>query len=193
MLRVTDPATIQAYTHASARNAHEVGDDDLPTYVDPTGAKGWNSSAGPSTSAMSTAVPTYEAVQAQSHLIGGFRATLDGATEQRNSIPAYAPPGFGPAPGPGGVGGFRMPEPPSTSRPPLFPLRLPEAQAGLSSAPPSLMFPPSPLTPNGSESQQRPTSWSLNPYAAAMVRQATLSEQNPTPPGDTNPFADRWS
>lgn len=205
MIRIADPATIEAHPHASAQNAHEVGDADLPTYVDPSAAQPTHANGSPTT----MAVPTYEQAQAQqgteANTAGGFRMTF---TSQPNSTPRDAPPGFGPAPGPGGIGGFRamteMPSAPSGGRRPSLSLRLPEPQVNgnsrISLSP--LLMPTTPLTPSTPSSPldgglasagPRPMSWSHNPYASAMIRQASISEQEPTPPGgwrvETNPFA----
>ncbi|KAG8722379.1 hypothetical protein FRC08_002860 [Ceratobasidium sp. 394] len=203
MLRMTDPATIHPQTHRSAANAIEVGDTELPTYDEASPIAGSSSSPiNPNRASRSFAVPTYEEAQAQAKPAGGFRVTLEGTSSLRNQAPDYAPPGIGPAPGPGGIGGFRvatanngdnMPR-----RSPLS-LKIPEPQVnGLSAgraSSPHLAAPTSPLTPGASPSSTgastpRPASWSLNPYAAAMVRRASLGESDPAVPGAWSGSAD---
>ncbi|KAG9104597.1 hypothetical protein FRC06_001064 [Ceratobasidium sp. 370] len=202
MLRVTDPATIHPQTHRSAANAIEIGDTELPTYeLSPTA----DSSSSPTNlnraASRSFAVPTYEEARAQAQPAGGFRVSLEGASSSGNQAPNYAPPGIGPAPGPGGIGGFRVAAANNgadvPSRSPLS-LKIPEPQVnglsvGRASSP--RLAPASPLTPGASPtsagtSTPRPASWSLNPYAAAMVRRASLGESDPSLPGAWSGSAD---
>ncbi|KAG8748053.1 hypothetical protein FRC10_009805 [Ceratobasidium sp. 414] len=203
MLRMTDPATIHPQTHRSAANAIEVGDTELPMYDESSPIAG--SSSSPTNlnraASRSFAVPTYEEARAQAKPAGGFRIALEGANDLRNQVPDYAPPGIGSAPG--GIGGFRVAAASNgnnvPSRSPLS-LKIPEPQVkgSTSRASSPCLAPASPLTPGASPtsagaSTPRPTSWSLNPYAAAMIRQASLSESEPALPGAWSGSADPFA
>ncbi|KAG9092858.1 hypothetical protein FRC07_011575, partial [Ceratobasidium sp. 392] len=183
MLGMTDPATIHPQTHRSAANAIEIGDSELPTYDGPSPTEDSSSSPTNLNRAASTsfAVPTYEQAQAQAQPAGGFRVTLEGASSPRNQVPDYAPPGIGPAPGPGGIGGFRGTTSNDEDNMPgrsQLSLMIPEPQVnGRSAGSPSLLAATSLWSPGASPTspstpRSRPPSW-LNPYAAAMIRRAS--------------------
>ncbi|QRW00309.1 hypothetical protein RhiJN_28327 [Ceratobasidium sp. AG-Ba] len=197
MIHMTDPATVQPMTHRTAPNAIEFGDTELPTYTEPSQKNVAHSNTENLNRAASRsiAVPTYEQAQEQNRPAGGFRMTLEGGRAQ---VPAHAPPGIGPAPGPGGIGGFRGMTVDNSPAIPSLSLKIPEPKVnGVSTnqlgSP--LLSPNSPLTPGGSPtlggpSTSRPTSWSVNPYAGAMIRKASQSDE-PAVPGrwsSTNPY-----
>lgn len=195
MMRLTDPATLEARPRITLPNAQEVGDAELPMYFDSTNTAG-RPTADPQGN-VSIGVPSYEESQAQFKPAGGFRVDLPGGSGA-GPVPAYVPPMPTPAPVPGNIGGFRgATETSSTSPPVLSKLKIPEPSKDKSSpTTPVIHAPsPSPVPPRESASsgiQHRPVAWSLNPYASAMIRQASMDDSNPLPPGgwkfETNPF-----
>ncbi|EUC67175.1 hypothetical protein RSOL_499950 [Rhizoctonia solani AG-3 Rhs1AP] len=199
MISLTDPTALEAQPHSTARNAHETGDSDLPVYFDSTNAIPGTPAVDPNGN-ISVGVPSYDESQAQLRPIGGFRVSLPNGNNNQGPTPAYAP--SGPAPGPGGIGGFRVTVPPNM--PPTSPLSLRIPTEHLLSPIPSPMHSPlSPKTPivslpspsSPGPSVPRPISWSLNPYASAMIRRASMDNDGPPFPGgwmdETNPFRPR--
>ncbi|KAF8682739.1 hypothetical protein RHS04_02517 [Rhizoctonia solani] len=199
MTSLTNPAALEAHPHSSAKNAHEVGDSDLPVYFDSVNTISGRPATDPSGN-VSVGVPSYEESQAQNQPVGGFRVTLPRGNVDHGPTPVYAPSGS--APGPGGIGGFRVMAEPGWS-PALSPrLHIPEAHGSPMPSPlPSPLSPKSPVVclPPSTSSQAgpsgpRPISWSLNPYASAMIRRASLDNEGLLPPGgwmsNTNPFKD---
>ncbi|CAE6432967.1 unnamed protein product [Rhizoctonia solani] len=195
MTELTHPAVLEAHPHSSTKNAHEVGDSDLPMYFDSANTISGRPTTDPNGN-ISLGVPSYEESQAQSKPVGGFRVTIPTSNVNNGPTPAYSP--SGPAPGPGGIGGFRVMAEPGWS-PALSPrLRIPEAHGSPMPSPlPSPLSPKSPIVclppPTSSQpgpSGPRPISWSLNPYASAMIRRASTDNEAPLPPGGwmSNPF-----
>ncbi|CCO26170.1 hypothetical protein BN14_00187 [Rhizoctonia solani AG-1 IB] len=196
MMGLAGPAAFEAHPHSSTNNAHELGDSELPMYFDSANTTSGRPVADPNGN-ISVGVPSYEESQAQTKPIGGFKVTIPNSDANPGPTPVYSP--SGPAPGPGGIGGFRVTAEPSWS-PALSPrLRIPEAH--WSPMPSPLPSPlPSPSSPNypvvclpassqPGPSVPRPISWSLNPYASAMVRRASKDNEAPSPSGGwTNPF-----
>lgn len=195
MIRLTNPATLEARTHISAPNAHEVGDSELPVYFDTKNTAG--SPTKDPQGKVSIGVPSYEESQTHTKSVGGFRVELPGSSSQSTASPAYVPQVSMPTPGPGSVGGFRVPP---TNGPshlgPSLKLKIPEPQGSRSPSPTtpaiSLASPQLQVAgPSTNSTQPRPNSWSLNPYAAAMVRRATIDNVGLTIPGGwpgNNPF-----
>ncbi|KAL5636012.1 hypothetical protein ACGC1H_004728 [Rhizoctonia solani] len=194
MISLTDPTALEAQPHSTARNAHETGDSDLPVYFDSTNAIPGKPAVDPNGN-ISVGVPSYEESQAQLRPVGGFRVALPNGNNQ-GPTPAYAP--SGPAPGPGGIGGFRVAA--QSNMPPTSPLSLHIPTEHLSPMPSPMHSPLSPKTPivslpspsSPGPSVPRPISWSLNPYASAMIRRASMDNDGPPFPGgwmeETNPF-----
>lgn len=201
MMRLTDPATLEARPRITLHNAHEVGDAELPMYFDSTNTAG-RPTADPQGN-VSIGVPSYEESQAQFKPVGGFRVEFPGdsgagpAPTYISSVPAPAP-APAPAIGSGSVGGFRgATEAGPSSAPVLSKLKIPEPSKDTSSPTTPVIVAPSasPVPPRQSASsgiQHRSVAWSLNPYASAMIRQASMDDSSPLPPGgwkvETNPF-----
>ncbi|CAE7218443.1 unnamed protein product [Rhizoctonia solani] len=195
MMSLTNPAALEAQPHSTARNAHEVGDLDLPVYFDSTNTIPGKPATDPNGN-ISFGVPSYDESQAQARPVGGFRVSIpNGNTpSSRGPSPVYSP--SGPAPGPGGVGGFRVTA--GSNMPPSSPLTLRIPTEHLSPMPSPMHSPLSPRSPivslpsTSGQSIPRPISWSLNPYASAMIRRASLDNGAPSLPGgwveNTNPF-----
>ncbi|KAJ1310275.1 hypothetical protein OPQ81_007016 [Rhizoctonia solani] len=197
IMSLTDPAALEARPHSSARNAHEVGDSELPMYFDSANTVSGKPTADPSGN-ISVGVPSYEESQAQAAAAGGFRVSLPNGNANPGPSPLYAP--SGPAPGPGGVGGFRATVEPSRSPNPSLSLQIPADRwspmpspqlSSPSAGTPVVSLPPSGLSQPG-PSVPRPISWSLNPYASAMIRRASKDDEASSPLGgradDSNPF-----
>ncbi|CUA72370.1 hypothetical protein RSOLAG22IIIB_01037 [Rhizoctonia solani] len=194
MMSFTNPAALEAQPHSTARNAHETGDSDLPVYFDSSNSISGKPVVDPNGN-VSVGVPSYEESQAQVKPVGGFRVTIPNGNANPGPVPAYAP--SGPAPGPGGIGGFRVPGGPSMPPSPMS-LRIPTER--WTPMPSPMHSPSSPKVPvvsipssssHPGPSVPRPISWSLNPYASAMIRRASLDNDVPSPPGgwvETNPF-----
>ncbi|CAE6515325.1 unnamed protein product [Rhizoctonia solani] len=187
MMSLTDPAALEAQPHFNARNAHEVGDSDLPVYFDSANTISGKPAADPNGN-ISIGVPSYEESQAQAKPVGGFRVSLPNGDLHRDSTPAYA--SSGPAPGPGGIGGFRPMVEPNRSPVPSLNLLIPEARWSPMPSPHlSPLSPKTPIVSLPSTSSQpgpsvpRPISWSLNPYASAMIRRASMDNEGPSLPG----------
>ncbi|KAH7340386.1 hypothetical protein B0J17DRAFT_651155 [Rhizoctonia solani] len=196
MMSLTNPAALEAQPHSTARNAHEVGDSDLPMYFDSTNTVSGKPTIDPSGN-ISVGVPSYEESQAQASPVGGFRVSLPNGNATQSPAPVYIPSGS--APGPGGIGGFRATAQHNLSSAPSLNLRIPTERWSPMPSPqvsPSPKSPivslPSSMSPQPGPSVPRPISWSLNPYASAMIRRASLDSEVPSPPGgwmnDTNPF-----
>ncbi|CAE6460508.1 unnamed protein product [Rhizoctonia solani] len=196
MMSLTNPATLEAQPHSTPRNAHEVGDSDLPMYFESTNAISGKPAIDPSGN-ISVGIPSYEESQAQASPVGGFRVSLPNGNVGQGPTPAYIPPG--PAPGPGGIGGFRATAQHNLSSAPSLNLRIPterwspmpSPQVSPSPKSPIVSLPSSMLSQPG-PSVPRPISWSLNPYASAMIRRASLDSEVPSSPGgwanSNNPF-----
>ncbi|KAB5589459.1 hypothetical protein CTheo_7099 [Ceratobasidium theobromae] len=188
MIGLTNPATLEAHTRISAPNAHEIGDSELPVYFDTK-----NSTGIPTTDPrgkVSIGVPSYEESHTHIKAVEGSGVELPGSSSQgtTSTPPAYIPQASIPTHTPRAVGGFRV-SPTSTNglaHCPSLKLKIPEPQGGGS---------PSPTTPvagpSTSGTQPCSNSWSLNPYAAEIVRRASRDNIGLMVPGDhpgNNPF-----
>ncbi|KAG8763833.1 hypothetical protein FRC11_011502 [Ceratobasidium sp. 423] len=199
MISLTDPAALKAQPGFSAPNADKVGDSDLPRYFDSANTISGEPAVDPNGN-ISVDIPSYEESQAQVKPVGGFRVSLPNGNAHRDPTPVHAPSGS--APGPGGIGGFRVMVEPSRSPVPSLNLLIPETRwspmpspmpsphlSPLSSRTPIVSLPTTSSQPGPSDS--RPISWSRNPYAFAMIHQAGRDNEGPSPPGgwmnDHNP------